>query len=84
MGCLLSRRRQLVEMLTSEHNRLLQADEDVSQNIQAHIIWLEKALLKLNEDVDNRIKRSPAWHEKDTLLKSVPGVGKNNLIHPFD
>ncbi len=28
MGCLLIRRRQLVEMLTAEHNRLLQADDD--------------------------------------------------------
>ena len=76
MGCLLTRRRQLVEMVTAEHNRLLQADEDVSPNIQAHINWLEKALLEINEDVDNRIKSSPSWHEKDTILKSVPGVGK--------
>lgn len=76
MGSLLTRRRQLVDMLTAEHNRLLQAAEDVRPNIQAHIKWLEEALSEINEDVEGRIKRSPSWREKDTFLKSVPGVGK--------
>jgi len=76
MGSLLTRRRQLVGMLTAEHNRLLQADEDVYPSIQAHIRWLEEALLEINEDVEDRIKRSPSWGEKDSLLKSMPGVGK--------
>lgn len=76
MGNLLTRRRQLVEMITAEHNRLLQADNDIRHDIEAHIRWLAEALSKINEDVENRIKRSPSWHEKDTILKSVPGVGK--------
>jgi transposase len=76
MGNLLTRRRQLVEMITAEHNRLLQADDDILQGIETHISWLEEALFKINEDMENRIKRSPSWHEKDTILKSVPGVGK--------
>ena len=76
MGSLLARRRQLVEMLTAEHNRLLQADDDVRPNIQAHIKWLDDALLKINTDLEDHIKRSPSWREKDILLKSVPGVGK--------
>ncbi len=76
MGNLLTRRRQLVEMITAEHNRLLQADDDIRPGIETHIRWLEEALSKINEDVENHIKRSPSWHEKDTILKSVPGVGK--------
>ena len=76
MGCLLTRRRQLIEMLTAEHNRLLQADDDIRPGIETHIRWLEEALSEINKDVDSRIKRSPSWREKDTLLKSVPGVGK--------
>lgn len=76
MGNLLTRRRQLVEMITAEHNRLLQADNDIHPGIEDHIKWLEEALSNINKDVEDRIKRSPSWHEKDTILKSVPGVGK--------
>jgi len=36
MGRLLTRR-QLVEMLTAERNRLLQADDDIRRGIDAHI-----------------------------------------------
>jgi transposase len=76
MGHLLTRRHQLVEMLTAKHNRLQQADDDIRPSIEIHIKWLEEALSAINEDLDSRIKLSPSWLEKDALLKSVPGVGK--------
>lgn len=76
MGNLLTRRRQLIEMLTAEHNRLSQAGEDIRPGIMTHIKWLEAALSEINDDVDRRIQSSPSWREKDNLLKSVPGVGK--------
>jgi transposase len=76
MGSLLSRRRQLIEILTAERNRLSIADEEVGPGIQTHIDWLEKALSDINADLDRRVKESPAWREKDELLKSVPGVGR--------
>lgn len=38
----LSRRRQLVEMLTAEHNRLATASTRVRKDIQAHLVWLRK------------------------------------------
>jgi len=76
MRSLLTRRRQIVEMLTAEHNRLLQADEDVRVGIQAHITWLEEAISEISDDLARRIRQSPSWCEKDNLLKSVPGVGK--------
>ena len=76
MRSLLTRRRQLVEMLTSEHNRLFQTREDIRLGVEAHIKWLEEALSDINDDLERRIKRSPSWLEKDNLLKSVPGVGK--------
>lgn len=44
MANLIRRRLQLVEMISSEHNRLLQADEDICCGIDAHIAWLKKAL----------------------------------------
>ena len=76
MRRLLTRRRQLVEMLTAEHNRLGRAGEDVRMGIEGHIRWLEEALSEINDDLDDRIRHSPSWLEKSKLLKSVPGVGR--------
>jgi len=76
MGNLLARRRQLIEMLTAEHNRLNQADDSIRQGIEIHIKWLEEAISAINNDLDRQVRSSPSWCEKDNLLKSVPGVGK--------
>jgi transposase len=76
MGNLLARRRQLIEMLTAEHNRLLQTDDSIRSGIEIHIQWLEGAISTINDDLDRQIRSSPSWCEKDNLLKSVPGVGK--------
>jgi len=76
MSSLLARRRQLIEMLTAEHNRLLQADDSIRPSIEIHIKWLKEAISAINDDLDRQIRSSPSWLEKDNLLKSVPGVGK--------
>jgi len=76
MSSLLARRRQLIEMLTAENNRLLQADDSIRPRIESHIKWLEGALSDINDDLNRQIRNSPLWLEKDNLLKSVPGVGK--------
>ncbi len=76
MRNLLTRRRQLIEMLTAEHNRASQADDGIRSCIETHIKWLEAALSNINDDLDNQIRSSPSWLERDNLLKSVPGVGK--------
>jgi len=76
MRNLLTRRRQLIEMLTAEHNRLFHSSDDVRPSIETHIKWLGEALSEINNDLDRRIRLSPSWLEKDNLLKSVPGVGK--------
>ncbi len=40
MGSFLFRRRQLIEMLTAEHNRVLQAGNNFRPGIKIHINWL--------------------------------------------
>lgn len=77
----LTRRRQLVEMVTAEKNRLLAVDHsDIRRQIKATIAWLEKQL-NINEyDLDQAVKQTPAWREKVDLLKSVPGVGRVTII----
>jgi len=73
----LTRRRQLVEMITAEKNRLLTVEHrGIRKQIKATIEWLEKQL-NINEyDLDQAIKETPVWREKADLLKTVPGVGR--------
>ena len=72
---ILARRRQLVEMLTAEDNLLRRASEPVRKRIRDHIGWLEQELASINKDLGCIIRESPAWREKDSLLRSTPGVG---------
>jgi transposase len=73
----LTRRRQLVEMITAEKNRLLSVEHrGIRKQIKTNIEWLEKQL-NINEyDLDQSIKETPVWREKADLLKTVPGVGR--------
>lgn len=71
----LTRRRQVQEMLTAEKNRLSTARKAVRGRIQAHIAWLEQELANADANLRNSIQESPVWREKDNLLQSVPGVG---------
>jgi transposase len=75
LGALLTRRRQLVEMLTAEKNRLLSASSPIRKRVRTHIVWLERELEHTNTDLSDAIRQSPVWREKDGLLRSVPGVG---------
>lgn len=73
---LLTRRRQLVEMLTAEKNRLLLARGPVRRDLQQHIRFLERRLREVDDDLHRAVKASPVWRVKDDLLRSVPGVGR--------
>jgi transposase len=71
----LTRRRQLVEMLTAEKNRLLSASSPIRKRVRTPIVWLERELEHTNTDLAEAIRQSPVWREQDELLQSVPGVG---------
>lgn len=75
LAALLARRRQVVEMLVAERQRLRQARPAVRDRVAAHIAWLEAELADLDGDLDAAIQASPVWRERDDLLRSVPGVG---------
>jgi transposase len=78
LEALVVRRRQVVDMITAEKNRLGAAptSKRVRTAIDKTIKWLEKQLEELDSDIDNAVRNSPAWREKDDLLRTVPGVGK--------
>jgi transposase len=76
LTALMTRRRQLGNMLVTERNRLGTAPVPVQKDIKDHITWLEKRLKDLDDNLDSTLRNSPVWQEKDALLQSVPGVGR--------
>lgn len=75
LAALVARRRQLIEMLTAEKNRLRLTARVLQKRVQAHITWLEDELERLTTDLTTLMKQSPMWREKEEVLRSVPGVG---------
>jgi Transposase len=80
LDALLSRRRQLIEMLGAERNRLGQVfgrgKRQVKKSLKGHIAFLERELRIADTDLGDMVRKSPAWRERDDLLRSVPGVGR--------
>ena len=76
LEALVTRRRQLVEMLTAEKNRRARAPKILHRSIDEHIRWLEKRLSGFDDELAELIRNTPLWRERDELLRSVPGVGK--------
>lgn len=80
LAALLTRRRQIIEMITAENNRLHMAHPHVAKEIRKHIAWLEKCLKTTDGDLDDMIRRSCAWQHKVALMTSVPGMGRVTAI----
>lgn len=77
LDAVVGRRRQIIEMLTAEKNRLGFALPAVQKGIRKHIRWLERQLEEVDRDLDDLIRRSPVWQARSDLLQDVPGVGPN-------
>lgn len=76
MSAWVSRRKQLVEMLAAEKNRLTMArDATVRAQIEAHIRWLEGQIAALNDKLNQLVAADPRWRATGAVLRSVPGVG---------
>ena len=75
LRALLARRRQLIAMRTAEHNRLEHAPHRLRADIEAHIAWLDQRVAALDNDLDTTLRASPVWRERETLYRSVPGIG---------
>ena len=75
LTALLTRRRQVLDMLTVEKNRLVTVRAQMRSEIEAHIQWLSKSLKALDIEIEDFVKSSAVWKEKGALLQSVPGVG---------
>jgi len=56
---LVARRRQLIEVLTAEKNRLRLTAHTLQKRVQAHITWLEHELECINADLTMTMRKSP-------------------------
>ena len=81
LRALADRRRQLVDMLTAESNRLRTAQEPVKPQIEEHVRWLRASINDVDGDLQDLIRSSPLWRERERLLRSVPGVGPTLSIN---
>jgi transposase len=73
---LVTRRRQIVEMIGMEGNRRRQArSPEVVRGIARTLAALRAALADLDREIDDQIKGSPAWRAAEDLSTSVPGIG---------
>lgn len=75
-SAIVSRRRQIVQMITAEENRARMAQtKETQKSIKRLLAALRHELASLDDELDGRIRKSPLWRVREALLTSVPGVG---------
>ena len=73
---LVTRRRQIVQMLTAERAREKRATNPKAvKSCRRLIKALERELADVDGQLDEAVRQSPDWCAKQDLLQSVPGVG---------
>jgi transposase len=77
---LVSRRRQLQEMLVAEQNRLISAavqdaPEPLRDQLGEHIDWLRRQVSDVDDELRRELQASSVWRERENLLRTIPGIG---------
>lgn len=75
LSALMTRRRQVLDLLTAEKNHLLSTPGKVRKLVEQSIALLQNQLDELNQTIDEFIGRKDAFRKKEDILRSVPGVG---------
>lgn len=75
LRALVTRRQQLLEMMTAEKNRQRRTTPGVRHRIEVNVKWLREQLKELDRDLGDFLKSSPLWQEDARVLRSVSGVG---------
>lgn len=76
LQALIARRRQLIEMLVMEKNRMRTAHKEIKRGLKKNIEWLEQQLKHLDQDLGSALRDCGVWREKVELLESVPGIAQ--------
>lgn len=80
MKDLITRRRQLMNLRTQELNRLKIMGKALETSIKRIIRSLEAEVVRIENRLSKHVEDQADWIEKQTILKSAPGVG-NTLIY---
>jgi transposase len=70
-----ARRRQLIEMIGMEKNRLDKASPEMKKSIKHIIKILERELEKMKVSIESSIQDDPDYVHRHKLLQSIKGVG---------
>lgn len=76
LSALLARRKQLLDMLTAEQNRLGTAPQALKERILEHITWLKEHIQAIDQEIDDFNRQDPQRQEKQDLMQSVKGIGR--------
>ena len=75
IGHLVTRHRQLIEMIVAEQNRGMSLRGTARKDVEVTIRFLRDRLDRIDEQMKTLIATHPEWNAKAELLDSVPGVG---------
>jgi transposase len=75
LNALTVRRRQVLDMLVDERNRLAATRIALQAKIEEHLAWLEAELAELDRQIAEQIRQVPHFQEKQAILRSAKGVG---------
>jgi len=75
LTALMTRRRQIIDMITAEKNRLGSSHESVKKDIKETINWLESRLKDIENDLSKAISENVVWQEKSKILTTCKGIG---------
>ncbi|MCR9394748.1 IS110 family transposase, partial [Vibrio alginolyticus] len=76
MSDLVTRRNQLLTMQTMERNRLQILPKNISSTITPILTALKNQIEKVEAKIAKLIESCPEYQAKNTILQSMPGVGK--------
>ena len=76
MADLVSRRNQLMDMQTSEKNRLQIMPKTTQASIKSVLLVIKKQIQIMDEELAVLIESCPEYKTKSALVQSMPGIGK--------
>jgi transposase len=80
LAALVTRREQLVGMLTQEKNRLHTSPVVVQSDVEEHILGLNEKLAGIEAEISVRLAEVEEWREKAAILNTFKGVGPVTLM----
>jgi transposase len=70
-----TRRTQLVEILSAEKNRTQQLRGPAKDEVTEHIDWLTERIKQIDQKIEQLSESTQQWREKKAILQSPKGIG---------